>query len=91
VPRGVYFGRLPYDFGGATRSAALHVGWYVDPDNKQRVHDRSRRYEVALPPGHVRKPRALLREACWVFWQKCIYLSVAGHVEFVEGPDDERS
>jgi hypothetical protein len=78
-----------YDFGGATRSAAVHVGFYVDRDTKERVHDQSCRYEVALPPSQVRKLRALLREACRVFQQKCIYLSVAGYVEFVEGPQDE--
>src|SRR5438445_13655313 len=30
--------------------------------------------------------KVLLQEACAVFAQKCIYLSVAGYVEFVEGP-----
>jgi hypothetical protein len=79
-----------YDFGGATRSAGLYLGFYEDPDTKERVHDRSCRYEVALPRKQVSKLRVLLREACEVFQQKCIYLSVAGQVEFVEGPGNER-
>ena len=75
-----------YEFGGATRSAAVHFGFYKDRQTKRRVHDQSCRYEVALPPRQVSKLRSLLREACGVFAQKCIYLSVAGYVEFVEGP-----
>jgi hypothetical protein len=45
----------------------------------------SRRYIVALRREAVGELRALLREACRVFEQKSIYLSVAGYVEFVEG------
>jgi hypothetical protein len=78
-----------FDFGGATRSGTLHVGFYRDPDTKERVHDRSCRFEVALPRKQVAKLRALLRDACRVFQQKCIYLSVAGYVEFVEGAGHE--
>jgi hypothetical protein len=78
-----------YEFGGGSRSTALHVGWYVDPDTEERVHDESVRYEVALPGRQVRKLRALLREACGIFQQKSIYLSVAGSVEFVEGRGHE--
>jgi hypothetical protein len=79
-----------YDFGGATGSSALHFGWYKDRDTKERVHDQSLRFEVALPRRQVAKLRALLRQACWVFEQKCIYLSVAGLVEFVERGSHER-
>jgi hypothetical protein len=49
------------------------------------VQDDSRRYVVALQREAVGELRLLLREACSVFQQKCIYLSVAGYVEFVEG------
>jgi hypothetical protein len=79
-----------YEFGGGTRSTAIYVGFYQDPDTKQIVHDRSRRYEIALPRRQVRVLRALLREACHVFQQKCIYLSVAGSVEFIEGHPHEK-
>jgi hypothetical protein len=50
------------------------------------VYDQSVRYQVAVPRNEVARLRSLLREACRVFAQKCIYLSVAGYVEFVEGP-----
>jgi hypothetical protein len=33
--------------------------------------------------------RALLKAACATFHQKCIYLAVAGRVEFVEAKSDE--
>ena len=77
------------DFGGATRDTALQAGWYLDPDTGERVADRSRRYVVAVPRTGLGSLRSFLREACTVFCQKCIYLSVAGYVEFVEGPRDE--
>jgi hypothetical protein len=77
------------EFGGATRDTGLHEGWYIDPDTGARVTDLSRRYTVAVPRKKLGRLRAVLREACRVFCQKCIYLSVAGHVEFVAGPSHE--
>ena len=77
------------DFGGDTRSLERQEGWYQDPDTGERVTDLSHKYTVALPRAEVGRLRALLREACVQFAQKCIYLSVAGHVEFVEGPSHE--
>jgi hypothetical protein len=55
----------------------------------KRVHDQSYCYTVALTRRRVERLRAMLGEACWVFGQKCIYLSVAGRVEFVEKSSDE--
>jgi hypothetical protein len=78
-----------YAFGGATKATQLFAGWYIDRDTKERVDDLSWRYEVALPRRQLRRLRAVLRKACVVFQQKCIYLSVAGLVEFVEGPGHE--
>jgi len=75
-----------FDFRGATRALELYEGWYLDPDTRQSMTDRSRRYVVALTRPELRKLRALLRQACGVFAQKCIYLSIAGIVEFVERP-----
>jgi hypothetical protein len=72
-------------FGGATKAGSLDLGWYQDPDVGERVTDLSQRYTVALPRKELGRLRGLLREACAMFQQKCIYLSVAGHVEFVEG------
>jgi hypothetical protein len=72
------------EFEGATRDSGLKKGWYIDQVTGGRVHDQSCCYTVALPRKRVDRLRALLGEACWVFGQKCIYLSVAGRVEFVE-------
>jgi hypothetical protein len=75
-------------FGGATRAPDLYEGWYLDPDTGEQVEDRSRKYIVAVPRARVEELRELLRQACGEFQQKCIYLSVAGRVEFVEGGSD---
>jgi hypothetical protein len=78
-----------YAFGGGSRSLEPQEGWYEDPDTGERVTDLSHKYTVALPRTELGQLRALLREACVQFAQKCIYLSVAGYVEFVEGPKHE--
>jgi hypothetical protein len=72
-----------FQFGGGARAREMIAGWYEDPDTQERVWDDSWKYFVALPRRQVRRLRALLVEACEVFQQKCIYLSVAGYVEFV--------
>lgn len=78
-----------YAFGGATRSLEMYEGWYLDPDTGKPVKDLSRKYIVALHRKNLGRLRAMLREACHVFQQKCIYLSIAGKVEFIEGPSHE--
>jgi hypothetical protein len=70
-------------FGGMTR-APDRQGMYFDPDTREAVRDRSRNYVVAVARADVPQLRRLLRRACRQFGQKCIYLSVAGLVEFVE-------
>jgi hypothetical protein len=78
-------------FGGATRAPDLYEGWYFDPQTGQQVRDQSRKYFVALRRGQLDQLRGFLRLACREFQQKCIYLSVAGRVEFVEGGSDAPS
>jgi hypothetical protein len=78
-------------FGGATRAPDLYTGWYLDPDTGEQIRDRSRKYFVAVQRAQVGELRDLLRQACATFQQKCIYLSVAGRVEFVEGGNDAAS
>lgn len=73
-------------FEGATRDTGLHEGFYKDPDTETQVTDKSFRYTVAVAKERADELRQLLSLACLVFQQKCIYLSVAGHVEFVEPP-----
>ncbi len=77
-------------FGGASCATEATAGWYVDPNTSERVQDDSWKYTVALPRRQLRRLRSLLREACLVFEQKCIYLSVAGYVEFVARPGHEK-
>jgi hypothetical protein len=76
-------------FDGRTVAPGLYEGFYRDPDTKQRVPDQSRRYIVAIHQSGVNDLRVLLAVACGVFQQKCIYLSVAGQVEFIEAKPDE--
>jgi len=70
-------------FGGRTIAPGLYDGFYRDPDTQERIPDKSRQYIVAVPQSAVDELRTLLRTTCVVFQQKCIYLSVAGEVEFV--------
>lgn len=51
----------------------------------ERIRDQSYRYLAAIPTGRIEELRALLRRAANTFDQECIYLSVRGVVEFVEG------
>jgi len=78
-----------YEFDGATLANTTFEGWYLDRDTRTRERDISWKYFVALPRSDVERLRALLRRACVVFAQKCIYLSVAGRVEFVWRRSDE--
>ena len=71
-------------FGGGTMAPGLYRGFYMDPDTKQRVGDESHRFIVALPESELEQLRLFLRAVCVMFGQKCIYLSVAGRVEFIE-------
>jgi hypothetical protein len=76
-----------YDwFAGHTLAPGLYAGVYKDPDTGRPVSDQSRRYIVAVPEDRIDDLRDLLRAACEHFAQKCIYLSIAGRVEFV-GPE----
>jgi len=78
-------------FEGATRDAGLHDGFYKDPDTGQQIADKSYRYRVAIPESRLDELRQLLTIACLIFGQKCIYLSVAGKVEFIEPPSHDTS
>jgi hypothetical protein len=70
-------------FDGVTLAPGLYAGAYRDPDTGERVNDESRRFVVAMPAASTNELREMLKQACVVFQQKCIYLSVAGSVELV--------
>jgi hypothetical protein len=76
-------------FGGASRAPEPYEGWYRDRETGERVTDRSRKYFVAVPRAQLDELRGVLRQACVEFQQKCIYLSVAGRVEFVEAEGND--
>lgn len=71
-------------FRGGTAAPGSYQGFYEDPDTHQRVIDESYKFMVAVDEARIPELRQLLSAACIFFQQKCIYLSVAGHVEFVE-------
>ena len=69
---------------GGTIAPGLYEGFYRDPDTGGRVSDQSRKYFIAIGDDAIPELRRLLGEACGVFCQKCIYLNIAGRVEFIE-------
>lgn len=78
-------------FGGGTTAPGNYEGFYTDPDTGQQVFDESTKYIVAVNEDAIDTVREFLGEACHVFKQKCIYLAVAGSVEFIEPLDDDGS
>jgi hypothetical protein len=78
-------------FEGATKAPGEYQGFYRDPDTQQRVYDASLRFIVAVSDDDLDQLRQLLVAACVLFAQKCIYLSIAGKVEFVEVRNDSAS
>jgi len=58
--------------------------------SKRKVSDRSKKYVVAIPRSRVPALRLILEDSCLIFKQQCLYLSVAGHVEFIKAPDEEK-
>lgn len=75
--------QLFVDFEGGTVAPGTYSGFYRDPDTGARVDDESRKFIVAVADDRLDDLRSLLRTACSVFQQKCIYLSISGRVEFV--------
>ena len=74
---------LDLRFAGRSRTEGVYEGFYRDPNTGERVNDLSHRYVVAAPAEMIDELRSLLSAACVIFQQKCVYLSVAGKVEFV--------
>jgi len=78
-------------FSGRTIAPGLYEGFYRDPDTSERVADESRKYVVAVTESQLDELRVLLSAVCEKFRQKCIYLSIAGQVEFIEANKHEAS
>ena len=79
--------QLWHNFNGFTVADQHYHGMYRDPDTGEPVTDVSKQFVVALPRQSVSVLQQVLCEACLVFEQKCIYLSVGGEVEFIERPE----
>jgi hypothetical protein len=73
-------------FGGLTLAPGTQQGSYIDPDTQQRIVDESVKFTVAVSESRIQELRRLLSAVCVLFEQKCIYLSIAGHVEFIGPP-----
>jgi hypothetical protein len=75
-----------HKFGGISISSGTSYGFYRDPDTGEQIGDESHEFTLAIHKSRIPELRRLLSAACVVFRQQCIYLSVAGAVEFVEAP-----
>ncbi len=85
--------RLWDAFRGATIAPGLYHGFYEDPDSGDQIQDKSRKYIIALTDDAASLDllRDLLCDACSVFHQKMIYLSISGRVEFIRGANHDTS
>ena len=61
--------------------------------NKEKLYEAFGElvYVVAMTESQLDELRTLLSVACIKFQQKCIYLSAAGQVEFIEANQNETS
>jgi hypothetical protein len=78
-------------FRGGTAAPGTYQGFYEDPDTHRRICDESYMYIVAVEESRLGELRQFLSASCVLFQQKCIYLSVAGKVEFIEAPHHDPS
>lgn len=74
-------------FDGWTLAPGEFEGRWKGPKGSA-IYDQSRQYIVAVKKSRLQNLRALLREACVVFRQQAIYLSIGGKIEFIEDPQD---
>ena len=79
-------------FRGWTLSPGLYEGEYPDPDTGKPIHDKSKRYIVALEEEEIPELREYLKTEIAVnFRQKVIYFFNGREVEFVENSEREES
>ena len=68
-------------FGGWSAIPGVEGAW-KSPRTGKAIADQSIQYTVAVADQKLGEVRMVLRKACIVFAQQCIYLSIAGRVEF---------
>jgi hypothetical protein len=76
--------QLGKQFRGWTKAPGLYQGNWINPKTGQLISDKSVMFLVAVWSEKMPRLRQLLKQACKQFRQECIYLSMAGRVEFVE-------
>ena len=88
---------LRTSFGGSSgprrifafREVELMPGEWVQGQTGKVIEDESRKYHVAVADDQVAALRGILRRVANSFDQECIFLSVAGIVEYVERRPEE--
>lgn len=78
-----------YLFGGISPIALAVVGRWRDPSKPPRkgiVPDPQNRYEVAVGRSRIAELKEYMRFTCVHFEQECLYLALAGAVEFIDNP-----
>lgn len=74
-------------FAALSRIRPTVEGEYTSRRTGRREPDECVVYFLALTEAESDQLRAVLRRACVVFDQECVYLSVGGNVEFIDHPD----
>jgi hypothetical protein len=76
--------QLLAQFSGWSKASELFQGAWRSSASGKVTHDTSIRYFAAVHKSKLNDLRGILKLACIEFGKQCIYLSVAGVVEFVE-------
>lgn len=76
-------------FSGITRAPGECTGFWQSPKTRAAIVDRSRMYLVALPRHQLQELRSFLAVVGYLFGQQSLYLSVAGHVEFIKAEEND--
>lgn len=77
-------------FGGWTLSPGFYEGEYPDPDTGKAIHDKSKRYTLALEEDQIPKLIEYLKtEVAVNFRQKVIYFFNGKEVEFIKSAERE--
>jgi hypothetical protein len=75
------YDRLLTGFGGYTAAGVVDGVW--QDESGKIIHDKSRRFIVAVPENKTATLRELLADCCKLFDQQVIYSSVGGNIQFV--------
>jgi hypothetical protein len=74
--------------GGWTQAPGLYASMWKSPQGTP-IPDQSYRFIIALRTEQLDLLRQLLVNACHLFHQQAIYLSIGGQVEFITRSSDD--